>query len=439
MNFTRNATSQLLAQAAVTGLQFGAGVALARLLTVADRGVYGLVVSFAMLITMFAHCGWSMAVIYRIRREERPPGAVFAAVVTGLAMTGALAVGLALLFQEPLRAKFLPGEGWIPFAIALVFVPIALFARALSAVARAVDEFDLQNIVRVLVSVVFPIALTLVLLLTGGSLVAALLTLLVIRLLGVVGIASRLLPITGFGPVDRSEIRAGFRFGARNAAIGWAGQLHEKADAFMLVAIIGGVAGKSLVGVYLVAVAVAQLPRTASEAVAAALAPKLAGLPDREAAEYAAKVCRHTVLLVGGIAGLMMLVGPLLIPLVYGAPFEASITPFLLLAPAIVPLSIYRMLARYFLAFDRQGLPFVAQVIAVAVNVGLNLWLIPTHGLAGVAIASLASYSIAAIIVLFAFRHSAGLGWRDILVLRRDDLDFYRRGLTRLRARLGGG
>ncbi len=434
MNFIRNAASQLTAQGALTALQFGAGVVLARLLTVSDRGVYGLVISFGALLAMFAHCGWSMAAIYRIRREGRPPGAVLAAAVLAMSITGALAIGVALVFHAALRSKFLPGEAWWLYAIALALVPVALLARALSAVARGSDHFDLQNIVRVLVGFVFPVAVTVVLLATGGSVVAALLTLLATRLLGVVGIGRRLVAITGFGPLDRGDLRSGFRFGARNAAISWAGQLHEKADVFMLVALLGA-DGKALAGWYLVAVAVAQLPRTASEAVATALAPKLAGLPEAEAASYAAKVCRHTVLLVGGIAVAMLLVGPLLIPLAYGAKFEASVTPFLVLAPAILPLSLYRMLARYFVAFDRQGIPLVAQLVAVALNLGLNAWLIPEHGLVGVALASLISYSAAALAVVIAFCATSGVGLRDTFLLRRDDLDFYRLHLAALRAR----
>ena len=77
--FLKNAVSQFAASIALIGLQLVAGVLLARGLSVPDRGVYTLALSFSGLLMVFSELGWSASSIYRIRRLGRPPAQILTA------------------------------------------------------------------------------------------------------------------------------------------------------------------------------------------------------------------------------------------------------------------------------------------------------------------------------------------------------------------------
>jgi len=67
----------------------------------------------------------------------------------------------------------------------------------------------------------------------------------------------------------------------------------------------------------------------------------------------------------------------------------------------------------------------VAAGISLAVNVPLNLLLIPGMGIAGAALASTVSYSVTAAVTLAVFLRVSGNRWFDTIVIKREDLIVY--------------
>jgi O-antigen/teichoic acid export membrane protein len=123
-----------------------------------------------------------------------------------------------------------------------------------------------------------------------------------------------------------------------------------------------------------------------------------------------------------------------MIPLLFGAQYRASIPAFLILLPGMVFYMVYRVVARFFVATDRQQANIASELTSLATNVGLNLWLIPKYGILGAALASLVSYTLSATFILTAFRIATGIGVRRMLVVDRADLELYRKRLATLRA-----
>jgi O-antigen/teichoic acid export membrane protein len=65
-----------------------------------------------------------------------------------------------------------------------------------------------------------------------------------------------------------------------------------------------------------------------------------------------------------------------------------------------------------------QGYPPVtlwAPVVALAINVALNVKLIPAFGLVGAAAATSVAYVLWALIVAVAYRHQTGVAWAHFL------------------------
>ena len=99
--------------------------------------------------------------------------------------------------------------------------------------------------------------------------------------------------------------------------------------------------------------------------------------------------------------------------------------------------TVYRVLARYFVALGRQRVNIATQALAVTVNIALNLVLIPQHGVVGAAIASLVSYSLEAVLIAVSFMRASGQGFRETFVFSWSiDSPPYLRRLRALRDRL---
>jgi Na+-driven multidrug efflux pump len=71
-----------------------------------------------------------------------------------------------------------------------------------------------------------------------------------------------------------------------------------------------------------------------------------------------------------------------------------------------------------------------------AVNLPLNLWLIPKWGIAGVAFASSVAYIIATIVVIIAFVKISGKSWADILLIKKQDFQDYKNFMFKIRKRI---
>lgn len=119
-----------------------------------------------------------------------------------------------------------------------------------------------------------------------------------------------------------------------------------------------------------------------------------------------------------GLLGLlgMALCGQPLLVLLFGARFEGSFVPCLWVLLGCVSLCFSGPLAGA-LSGD-AGYPraiLAAQLAAVVVNLGANLYWLPRHGIIGAAMASTLAYSVSALWIAVAFARRYGLALYDVL------------------------
>jgi Na+-driven multidrug efflux pump len=88
-------------------------------------------------------------------------------------------------------------------------------------------------------------------------------------------------------------------------------------------------------------------------------------------------------------------------------------------------MSIFVILTRAFTSQNRQQVNIAAGVVALASNVGLNLYLIPTAGIVGAAMATAISYSSACLLLMVFYLLDSRLSLAEVLVLQRDDVRFF--------------
>ncbi|MGN7225879.1 hypothetical protein ACTHQW_05980 [Dietzia maris] len=133
-----------------------------------------------------------------------------------------------------------------------------------------------------------------------------------------------------------------------------------------------------------------------------------------------------SLLLVLGFA----LMGPWFIPLAFGEEYRGSFSIALVLCIGVPSMAIYKIVGVVVLSDGRRSFYFGSLLLAVLVNTGLNLLLIPGYGAVGAAWSSVASYSLTGFLFLFYFVRVYSVRSRE-LVPSKSDFAYVRAALKR--------
>lgn len=115
-------------------------------------------------------------------------------------------------------------------------------------------------------------------------------------------------------------------------------------------------------------------------------------------------------------------VAPFMVPLLFGADFKGADTMLLWLLPGMVMMVVFKLANT---DLGGKGKPYIALAImsiAVPVNIGLNYLLIPDMGGVGAALASTASYTLSALIMIMIYSRRIKRPPGEFLLLRKTDL-----------------
>lgn len=203
---------------------------------------------------------------------------------------------------------------------------------------------------------------------------------------------------------DPALIRTSLALGLR----GQAGNLLQFLNLRLDVLLIPALLQLSAAGVYLVAVRASEVLTQVAGAAGSLIFPAVAGDPDPASATLTQRTVRVSLLLVAAAALVLILVTDPLLSIAFGPAYAGASTSLRILAVAMLPLSLTRILAGDLKGRGRPGIVSVATLAALAWTLGLDLLLIPALGIAGAAIASLAAYAVSAAILLAAFRAVTG-------------------------------
>lgn len=169
--------------------------------------------------------------------------------------------------------------------------------------------------------------------------------------------------------------------------------LHLRVDMFL----VKGMLGVPALGMYSLAVALAETVMLATDSLSIALLPRQLGGTIREAAVTALTGARMIALMGLVLAGGWAFMGPVVLTAVFGPAFEPVYAPLLVLLPGIVVLSMHRVCGPTLLRTGRPWTITGLQAVGFTVNLLLNIWWIPRWGLVGAAAASTVSYALSAV------------------------------------------
>ena len=172
--------------------------------------------------------------------------------------------------------------------------------------------------------------------------------------------------------------------------------LHLRLDMLM----VQGLAGTAALGIYSLAVTLAETVLLATDSLAIAILPRQVTRTIADAARTSLRGVRMNLLLGAGLASGWVVVGYPLILLAFGPDFSGTYPPLLALLPGLVFLGLQRVCGGAVLRSDQPYRIVAINALSLACNASLNWWWIPRWGPLGAGLASSCSYALGACLFL---------------------------------------
>lgn len=423
MSLVWNILTTLSARGAMLALALVSSILLARMLGPEGRGLFALVLLLPELATSFGLLGFEQAnAVYAGlepdgRRALAWQSAVLAIVVGGFIAAGGMGY---LALGGPGAEALVQGPLWL-YLLSLSTVPARLAVEYWGALLRGMNRIILLNAVEVgtkvaslmlVLAFVWWLRLDVAGAVWADSLISFSGVVLMVVLLAFVGSWGR-------PSWDWALCRRTGRFALPSYCCTVMGYLNYRVDQFIIAALLP----PAQLGVYVIAVGLAERLWILTGAVANALLPHLTNSHERDPA-LSAVISRHVTVWTGAACLLVFALADIVVRAMYSSAFAEAVAPLRWLLPGIFTLAAGKVLVAEILAQEKVRLMVWVSVIGTGVNVAGNLALIPHMGLSGAALASSISYSLVSFIVIWYYLRETGVPWTAV-VPRPSDLLAY--------------
>ncbi len=226
----------------------------------------------------------------------------------------------------------------------------------------------------------------------------------------------------GFGRPSGSLLRESIVFGLR----AWIGTLFDSLGFRIDQILIALIASEAALGFYVVAVNLSEILLYLPGAISMALLPIAARSDPQRRLERTLRAFRSGSFVTLASALVGALIVPPLVSVVFGAPFEASITPFLLLLPGVIGMTAMNVFSNALMASSLPGLSSVGPLVSFVVGLLLDLALIPLFGASGAAAAASAAYLAGGVTALGIYRSRVAFRLHELAIPRPGDFEVLR-------------
>lgn len=388
----------------------------ARLLGPEVKGQLVLLLEIPVIAALILGLGFEGAKAYYVGRRLRlPEHAVSDSMYLALGLS---LVGIPVI--AVLMHQLIPALDTIPAATiiaASLALPVMMVVNFLSGVLTGLGRVTEQAIamtIAALVSFLLAIAFALLGHLTLHTLILATLAGLSCGSIAIFA-ATR---VKSLATPSYSRLREEMSYARRSYVQTITGYLELRQDLILL----GVLTSATGVGIYSIAVSIAEVLFYAPQAIAAALAARSFQEGASEGAELTALITRLLTVLLLLTSIPLLLVARVLVVTLFGEPFAEAALVIQILVPAIAIWGISSQPGAY-LASHGTLFPKLS-VATLILNLGLNILLIPELGILGAAIAALISYTIGSAYIIGVFLKITGIGVTSMLIVRRSDMTF---------------
>jgi O-antigen/teichoic acid export membrane protein len=139
-----------------------------------------------------------------------------------------------------------------------------------------------------------------------------------------------------------------------------------------------------------------------------------------------ASIMRVSFLISIIFGGIIYLLAPLLIPLIFGSGFARSTPMIRGILPGVMVMVVFRILNSRLAGMGKPQLAIYSFIPALVINLILNILWIPQYGGMGAVWATNISYAFGCVIFLFAYSWKVKMPIIEIFRFRKSDFYFFR-------------
>ncbi len=399
--------------------RFATSVIVARTLGVAGKGTYTLVLMLGALLTLFLSMGINGSITYLIASRQFTSRNLFSfSILSSLVLSIVGGIVFYFAYVGFLSTSFLIGITNTEIILVLISLPINMVSLFLSSIILGKQQLYAYNLITIL-RVVSQLLLIVISSLLRGGVYGAVLSWLVSSIISFLATLWIVRSDIDFRfTIQRSIIRPALSFGTKSYFANLFTFFNYRLDSFL----VNLYSGPTSVGLYSVSVSTAELIWYIPNAISNALFPKSSTLDRETAARLTAQACRQTLSVTALLTIVFAIIGPFLIPLIYGADFQDSIPAFYWLLPGILGLSLSKIISANLSGSGKPQYATYTSALTVVLTIVLDVALIPALGIVGAAIATTIAYLASAALSVFWFHKETKLRWTEVIVPRPNDL-----------------
>lgn len=423
MSSTKYAVQNLLTRAILIPLGIISSVIIARILGVEGRGVYAYIILLSTFFIPILSFGYPAGAVYEVSTRRFSVKNISASNFFISLLQGALVAVVVLgLWYFGLLGKTgqqIP-KGGIAIILSLIFIN-TLF-RFSSKNILADSWFSFYNILEILRKIIVPIMVIGMIIIFSddvfGGAVGLLVGSLILLLILIYNIWSRYRPVAR---LNMDYIRRSYAYGIK----GWFGQLSVNANTRIDQLILGGIASAEALGNYSIAVMLSELLWLVPMALGQVIYNRIAESKDQKTSLELVKKTHRIVWSFLFVCTLIAtLVGPYVIPFVYGSDFSGAILPFLILLPGTLLMVSARLLDKLFTASGYIAVTNKVQIISSIISIILYIILIPRMGILGAAIGASVGYAVGAVLFWYFYKKMFNAPISEIFVANRSEVSW---------------
>ena len=222
--------------------------------------------------------------------------------------------------------------------------------------------------------------------------------------------------------ISTAVLKAEYAYGSLAWAASLFAFLHYRVDQIMIKSYLG----TADLGIYTIAVSIAELLFLFPVAINGALVGRLYNLNQKDVERQLISRTLRISVMISALLCLVAVAGAFLIPVVYGAAYAPATILMLILLPGVLFACLPKVLSPWFFSQGRPKVHLQITFISLLCNIILNSMFIPLWGSRGAALASSLSYLLYGISYLIKMKYSEGFTLKELLLVHREDWQILR-------------
>ena len=344
-----------------------------------------------------------------------------------------------LVFSEQLLTLFSGFNSKIILILVLSIFIIKLLDYLFIAFLRAYKHFSFYNLKRIVESALFILIVALAILLSKQNVIGFLSIYLAVSIISL-GLLLTFIYRKKFENHGKDELKTDtfkklLSFGSKSYLQNLTGFLNYQISILILAFLMSSWD----VGIYSVGVSIASMVLFIPDTIGTVLLPHLTSKKnDSDIHQATASIIRNVliVLILGMV--IFFLIGKLIIHYLYGIDYMPSYYPMIIMLPGMIFLSLYKILTRNFTSRNKQHYTIIVSLITLCINILLNFILIKQWGIYGAVFSSTFSFILAGIFLLLIFKKESGMSYKNILLIKKEDIKIYKKLVFDYKTKLAG-